>query len=191
MGRVGFEALVSKMATDEMKYRVACHFRYRLNYPLVTCECGIGSFNYADVLAIKKGIVSEVEIKQNRAEIFQDLKKKDTKHNMYLKWSDAEVDGSNTSWCGHTRPNKFYFAIPWINSDGSDEKLRTIIETIPKPYGLVTISMHHYMWGICAVVKRSGYLTKDQSQIPFIRKTLMKRLTNENLHFRQSKLKER
>ncbi len=186
----GFASLVSKMSTEEMKYRIAYHFHHKLNYPLVTCECGIGSSNYADVLAVKEEVVSEIEIKQNKGEIFQDLKTKPEKHNLYLKWDDAEIVAGNRNWHKYTRPNRFYFAIPWIIS-GNEMKLRQIIEKLPKPYGLITVSVHHYEWGKCAVVKRGRYLTKDRSQIPLIKTDISQRLTNENLHFRKSKLKER
>lgn len=167
------------MTTEEMKYWVAWHFHYGLKYPLVTCECLIGHYNLGDVVAVRKTIVTEVEIKQSMSEIFEDLKKKRHKHEVYLEWNDMQVAAAYP----RTRPNKFYFAVPW--SKDIPSRRSKIPPEFPEKYGLMTINQGGY----CNVIKRARYLTRDKSQVEKIRQMVAKRLTAENLSLREKLLK--
>lgn len=158
-----------------MKLALLWHFRWRLQYPLVATECFIGSYYLADILAIRKKIAVEVEIKRSFSEIKWDLEKKQTKHWFYLNNDHAEI------------PNKFYFAIPSGFKNVTLEKYK---EMMPKPYGLIVVEDDHYKPHSCHTVKRAQYLTRRTDHLEKLKEMVSWRLTSENIDLRE-KLLER
>lgn len=152
------------MTTETLKLALMWHFRWRLQYPLVATECDIGEYR-ADILAIRKEIVVEVEIKRYRYEIAQDLKSKQGKHQSYLY-------GSDHKWI---RPNKFYFALP-----RRGKHIPGYVSEIPDPYGLILV----YDLYECCTIKRAKYLTREDKYLGTLRQKIEERLTSENIDLR-------
>ena len=167
------------MTTEEMKLALLWHFRWRLQYPLVATECFIG-YHAADILALRKKIAVEVEIKRNFSEVKRDLGKKQTKHWFYLN--------PDPSWPSSGEiPNKFYFALPSGFKDATLDKYK---EMVPKPYGLIIVEDDHYKPHSCHTVKRAQYLTRRTDHLEKLKEMVSWRLTSENIDLRE-KLLER
>lgn len=154
------------MTTEEMKIALLWHFRFKLQYPLVVTECKVGNY-LADILAIKKDISVEIEVKQNFSEIIQDLRTKRHKHNKYLNLDEI-------------KPNKFYFALP------SDRYQKNHLEKIPKYYGLIRIEKLYDL----QVAKSASYLTREKKHLDKLKEALMQRLTAENIDLRLQKINQ-
>lgn len=158
----------NKVTTEDMKLALLEDFRFRLQFPLVVTECQIGYY-LADILAIKKSIAVEIEIKQRFIEIIQDLGRKWNKHAGYLH-SDFTKP----------KPNKFHFVLPSISQ--YDKKTR--LWEIPKPYGLIIVKKLYDL----AIIKSAHYLTRNNAHLDKLTEALTKRLTAENINLR-SKMK--
>jgi len=181
------------MTTDEMKLALLKHFRY-LNYPMVATECDMSPPNsryacrsfVADILAIKKDIMVEIEIKQRRCEMVGDLKTKLEKHAFYLR-TKGPWDSSYDFWeKGMIRPHKFYFAYhlspknrKWHNAAYYPE--------IPAPYGLIIV----YDMRDCRVLKRAKWLHRDLTHLEATKERMLLRLVGENIYLKEKlKLRE-
>ena len=161
------------MTTDEMKLALLWHFKWRLNYPLVITE-GTISYNYhglADILALRKTMAVEVEIKKSLCEIKRDLKVKQLKHWHYLNGAFSD-----------RIPNKFYFALPSGFKDATLQKYKDII---PKPYGLIVVENDNYKPHGCHTAKRGQYLTRRTDHLEKLKERISWRLTAENIHLRE------
>lgn len=152
------------MTTEEMKVSLLWHFRFDLQYPLVVTECKVEPY-LADILAIKKDVVIEIEVKQNFSEIIQDLRTKGHKHN---KYSSPNFDG----------PNKLYFALP------AKRYQKNHLEKIPKNYGLILIKRLYDL----QVAKSAHYLTRENKHLDKLKEALMRRLTADNINLRLEKI---
>ncbi len=158
------------MTTDEMKLAIMWHFKWKLWYPLVITEGELHYRSKADVLAIRKTMAVEVEIKKEFCEISRDLKVKHSKHNFYLTGLDS------------TRiPNKFYFALPSGFKDATLEKYK---EIIPKPYGLIVVEDDDFRPHHCRIVKYGLYLTRYTDHLENLNKMISHRLAAENIDLR-------
>ncbi len=164
------------MTTEEMKLAVMWHFKWRLNYPLVITEGTITRSYYglADILALRKTMAVEVEIKKSFCEIKRDLKKKQLKHWHYLKGAFSD-----------RIPNKFYFALPSGFKDTTLEKYKDII---PKPYGLIVVEDDDFRPHSCHTVKRGQYLTKCTDHLEKLNERVSWRLTAENIDLRDENI---
>lgn len=160
------------MTTEEMKLAVMWHFKWRLNYPLVITEGTITRSYYglADILALRKTMAVEVEIKKSFCEIKRDLKKKQLKHWHYLKGAFSD-----------RIPNKFYFALPSGFKDATLEKYK---EIIPKPYGLIVVEDDDFRPHHCRIVKYGLYLTRYTDHLENLNKMISHRLAAENIDLR-------
>lgn len=174
------------MTTDEMKLALLKHFRY-LNYPMVATECVMatpegwqwGSF-VADVLAIGKGAITEIEIKQHPWEIKKDLKIKAKKHACYLStegWWDNKYVGSGRGMIG---PHKFYFACPVAPMD-RESYIASCLSNIPSLYGLILI----YDMYDCRVKKRAKWLHRDLTHLEAAKERMLLRLVGENIYLKE------
>ncbi len=176
------------MTTDEMKLVLLKHFRY-LNYPMVASECvmtipglryGCPSFT-TDILAIKKDIMVEVEIKQHRYEMIGDLKTKRQKHAFYLH-TKGPWDNSYSFWeKGMIRPHKFYFA---YHLSPKNRKIHNAAyyPDIPTPYGLIIV----YDMNDCKVLKRAKWLHRDLTHLEAAKERMLFRLVGENIYLKEN-----
>lgn len=163
------------MTTDTMKLALMYFFRWKLQYPLVATECQVGHYlgvgeHYADILAIRKAMAVEVEIKRHRYEIVQDLKSKMRKHQFYLQGPDSKYT---------LRPNKFYFALP-ANKKNQHKHKAEYVSEIPDPYGLIYV----YSLYECCTIKQAKFLTREDKYVGILRQKIEKRLTSENIDLR-------
>jgi len=166
------------MTTEEMKLALLWHFRWRLQYPLVITEGTITS-NYhgiADILALRKTMVIEVEIKRNFCEIKRDLQKKQSKHWFYL--NRANSGGI---------PNKFYFALPSGFREATLQKYKDII---PRPYGLIVVEDDDFRPHGCHTAKQGQYLTRCTDHLEELRGRISWRLSAENIDLREKLLEK-
>jgi len=159
------------MTTEEMKLALMWHFRWRLQYPLVITEGTIHYGSKADILAIRKTMAVEVEIKKSFCEIKRDLKMKHSKHWLYLNSPNSD-----------RIPNKFYFALP---SGFKDAILQKYKDIIPKPYGLIVVEDDHYKPHGCHIAKRGQYLTRRTDHLGKLKETTSWRLSAENIDLRE------
>lgn len=175
------------MTTVEMKLALLKHFRY-VNYPMVATECDMSPSNSryacrsftADILAIKKDIMVEIEIKQYPWEITKDLKTKRQKHAFYLR-TKSPWDNSYDFWeRGMIRPHKFYFACP-VTLENRKSHSATCLSNMPVPYGLIL------MYGIknCWVQKRAKWLHRDLTHLEDAKERMFLRLVRENIYLRE------
>jgi len=179
------------MTTEEMKLALLTHFRY-LNYPIVTTEClmaipgsyGGGASSVADVLAIKKAVIIEIEIKQHRYEMGKDLEIKARKHAFYLRTKSLWDNWYNSWEKTAIRPNKFYFAYH-LSPKNRQRHDVVYYPDIPTPYGLIII----YEMNDCKVLRRAKWLHQDSTHVEAIKERICLRLVKENIYLRQLKLK--
>jgi len=176
------------MTTGEMKLALLKHFRY-LNYPMVATEClmltqeGLscsGAF-YADVLAIKKNLIVEIEIKQHRCEMHSDLKTKPRKHALYLH-TKGMWDNQYDFWKeGTIVPHKFYFA---YHLSPKNRKIHNAAyySDIPASYGLIIV----YDMYNCRVLKRAKWLHRDLTHLEAAKERMLLRLVNENIYLKKN-----
>ncbi len=175
------------MTTEEMKLALLKHFRY-LNYPMVATECVMAtpegwhwsSFT-ADVLAIKEGLMVEIEIKQHPWEIKKDLETKAKKHAVYLNtkgWWHEKYVGLESE--GMIRPHKFYFACP-VTLENRKSHHAACLSDMPGPYGLIL------MYGVdnCWVQKRAKWLHRDLTHLEATKERMFLRLVKENIYLRE------
>lgn len=175
------------MTTNEMKLALLNHFRY-LNYPMVAAECtmtvlgsryGCSSF-LADILAIKKSIMVEIEIKQHRYEMVSDLKTKPQKHAFYLR-TKSPWENSYAFWeKSLIRPHKFYFAYH-LSPKNRMIHNAAYYPDIPAPYGLIIV----YDMDDCKVLKRAKWLHRDLTHLEAAKERMAWRLTAENIDLRE------
>lgn len=175
------------MTTGEMKLALLKHFRY-LQYPMVATEClmivpgssyGFNSY-LADILAIKKTIMVEVEIKQRRCEMVSDLKTKPQKHAFYLR-TKSPWDNCYDRWeQGMIRPHKFYFA---YHLSPKNRKIHNAAyyPDLPAPYGLIIV----YDLYNCRVLKRAKWLHRDLTHLEAIKERMCLRLVSENIYLKE------
>jgi len=90
------------MNSTYIKTVLCSYFRFANGSKYVATEAG--GFN-SDVLAVKKGIVYEVEVKISKADLSQDFKK--DKHRIYETYNR-----SSGKYLYRHVPNYFYFAVP-------------------------------------------------------------------------------
>lgn len=175
------------MTTNEMKLVLLKHFRY-LNYPMVASECvmtvregliACPSF-YADILAIKEDLIVEIEIKQYRCEMNNDLKMKPRKHALYLR-TKGMWDDQYDFWKKDTIvPHKFYFAYH-LSPKNRKVHNATYYPDIPTPYGLIIVyDMHD-----CKVLKRAKWLHRDLTHLEAAKERMLLRLVKENIDLRE------
>lgn len=171
------------MTTEEMKLALLKHFHY-LHYPMVATECtmsnlgsryGCSSF-IADILAIKETTIVEIEIKQHRWEMGNDLKTKCQKHAFYLRTKSPWNNCYDFWEKGMIRPHKFYFA---HHLSYRNKKIHnaTYYPDIPAPYGLIIV----YDMYNCKVLKRAKWLHRDLTHLEAAKERMCIRLVNENI----------
>lgn len=127
-------------------------------------------YGLADILALRKTMAVEVEIKKSFCEIKRDLKIKHLKHWFYLNRTNSD-----------RIPNKFYFALPSGFKDATLEKYKDII---PKPYGLIVVEDDDFKPHGCRIVKRGQYLTRRTDHLEKLKEMISHRLTAENIDLR-------
>lgn len=175
------------MTTEEMKLSLLKHFRY-LNYPMVATECamtipgssyGFSSF-LADILAVKKTTIVEIEIKQHRCEMVRDLKTKCQKHAFYLR-TKSLWDNCYDRWeKGMIRPHKFYFAYH-LSPKNRNIHNAAYYPDIPTPYGLIIV----YDMDDCKILKRAKWLHRDPSHLEAVKERMCLRLVSENIQLKE------
>ncbi len=170
------------MTTDEMKLALMWYLRWKLWYPLVVAEGTIHKNYYglADILALRKTMAIEVEIKKEFCEIKRDLKIKQLKHWFYLR--EGNSDRITKRVISDRIPNKFYFALPSGFKDAALQKYKDII---PKPYGLIVVEDDDFLPHHCHMAKRAQYLTKHTDHFEKLKERMSWRLTAENIDLRQ------
>jgi len=166
------------MTTDEMKLALSWYLRWKLWYPLVITEGTITKNYYgvSDILALRKTMAIEVEIKKSFCEMKRDLKIKWSKHLFYLK-----------SFNSDKIPNKFYFALPSGFKDATLQKYKDII---PKPYGVIVVERDDFRPHHCHMAKQAQYLTRRTDHFEKLKERMSWRLSTENIDLRL-KLMER
>lgn len=106
------------MKSSYIKAVLSGYYRFKGQHKLVVTEAG--RYN-ADLLAIKKGVMTEIEIKTSRSDLKADFKKQ--KHRIYSERIGKDV------WI----PSKFYFAVP-------PELVKfAVSQVIDKPYGVIEV----------------------------------------------------
>lgn len=176
------------MTTEEMKLALLKHFRY-LNYLMVAPECvmsnpgsryGCSSF-IADILAIKETTMVEIEIKQHRWEMGNDLKTKCQKHAFYLR-AKSPWDNHYDFWeKGMIRPHKFYFAYHLSSKNRKIHNAAYYLD-IPTPYGLIIV----YDMDDCKVLKRAKWLHRDLTHLEAAKERMLRRLVDENIYLKEN-----
>lgn len=161
------------MTTEEMKLALSWYFRWKLWYPWVITEGTINENYYglADILALRKTMAVEIEIKKSFCEMKRDLKIKQLKHWFYLNSPNSD-----------RIPNKFYFALP---SGFKDATLQKYKEIVPKPYGLIVVEDDDFKPHKCHMAKRGQYLTRRTDHLEKIKERMAWRLTAENIDLRE------
>ena len=174
------------MTTQEMTTAVMWHLKYKMGYPLVTTEAIMAipsrspSF-FADVVGVKKCLITEIEIKQRRHEMRSELKSKADKHHFYLQpESDPPFSWNYSRWEKYLiRPHKFYFAYH-LSSKNIDKSDASCYTELPEAYGLIIVYELHK----CVVLKPAKWLHRDVSKLEDLRRRIMLRLTVENIRLR-------
>lgn len=148
------------------------YYKRERNYHIVCTETYVSDGCLADVVAINKNEIIEIEIKTNNSDLQKDKKKR--KHQPY-KTHPQQV----------FTPNKFYFCVPI----GLIEKAKEVAESINPKYGILSYNNKEFsLDSKIIIIKRAKKIKKNKC--PKLEDYAIKRAVSELVYIHRDRYKK-